>query len=166
MIRVSAVKNVDAAEKNSEIGHRTSVGTQHADVVTNTAGANVFNDFHLVSVCTALDMKADESEKSATLSGSASKHFVPTHVILTVAGTAGALNSNGTVNIGTTPGGTEIFAGLVTTGLTAIGACRVNFNAAQTHTVLGNALLYANVEAAETGAGTLVLDVRIIGYQV
>jgi hypothetical protein len=166
MLRLTPTVVITAAEKSAEIGHRTSSGTQHADVVTNTIGANVYNDFHIVSLCSALDMKVDESEKSGALSGSASKHFVPTHVILTVASTGGALNADSTVNIGTTAGGTEIFSGIATTGLTAVGACRVFQNTAQTHTVLGNGLIYANVETAETGAGTLTLDIRVVGYQV
>lgn len=166
MIRVSAVKNVDAVEKLAETTHRSSVGVNHADVVANTAGSDVYNDFHIVSVCSALDMKVDESEKSDALSGSAAKHFVPTHVILTVAGTSGALNSDGTVNVGSTPGGTEIFSGIATTGLTAVGACRFYPITAQTHTIFGNATLYCNVETPETGAGTLTLDARVVGYQV
>lgn len=166
MIRFSAAKNVDAAENTALTGHRTSNGTQHADVVTNTAGANVYNDFHIVSICRSLDVKVDESEVSAPMSGSAAKHFVPTHVVITVASTGGALNADGHVNIGTTAGGTEIFSNLALTGLTAVGATRFYPVTAQTHTVLGNATLYANVENAETGAGTLTLDVYIVGNQV
>lgn len=166
MIRVSAVKNVDAAEKLAETTHRSSTGVNHADVVANTAGTDVYNDFHIVSVCSALDMKVDESEKSDALSGSAAKHFVPTHVVLTVAGTSGALNSDGTINIGTTSDGAQIFSGIATTGLTAVGVCRFYPVTAQTYTILGNAVLYANVETPETGAGTLTLDIRIVGVQV
>jgi hypothetical protein len=112
-------------------------------------------------------MKTDESEQSGAINCLVANHFVPTHVVLNVSGTAGALNADGTVNIGTSSGGTQIASAVALTGLTAVGATRVvPISGAQTHTVLGNATLYANVEAAETGAGTLTLDVKIFGFQV
>jgi hypothetical protein len=165
-IRLSATKTADAVEKIAESGHRISDGKQHADVVTNTAGSDVYNDFHIMCKCSALDMKVDESEKSAALSGSHTKHFAPTAVYLTVASTSGALNADGTINISTTTDGSDILAGIATTGLTAVGATRAYPITAQTHTVLADSTIYVNVESAETGAGTLTLDVVVVGTQV
>lgn len=166
MIRFSAIKNSDAAEEVALTTHRSSDGKNHSDVVSNTAAIAAIVDDHVYSRCAALDIKVDESEKSAALSGLVGKHFIPTHLILTVVTNVGALNADGTINIGTAADGAQIAAAVALTGLTAVGATRVVPLTAQTQTILGNATLYANVESAETGVGTLELDVFIVGRQV
>ena len=117
------------------------------------------------SVHSGLDLKTDEIEVSAALDGVATMNFVPFGIVLQVAATAGALNADGTVNVGTTTDGAEISSALALTGLTAVGATRYVPLAANTASILGNATLYVNVEAAETGAGTLSLDVYVLGRQ-
>ncbi len=151
-------------------------GTLHADAVAGvssgfmsaamaTSLAAVADD-HVTARCAALDIKTDEIEVSAALSGDVAKTFVPTHIVLKVVTNVGALNADGTVNIGTAADGAQIASAIALTGLTAVGATRVVPLAANTSALAGNATVYANVEAAETGAGTLALDVYVIGRQV
>jgi hypothetical protein len=166
MIRYSTVKNSDAAEETALTLHRSSDGKNHADVVSNTAAIAAIVDDHVVCRVANLDIKTDEQDKSAALNGNGAKHFIPTHLILTVVTNVGGLNANGTVNIGTGADGTQIASAVALTGLTAVGATRVVPLVAMTQTILANATLHANVEAADTGAGTLALDVYILGRQV
>lgn len=166
MIRYSAVVNSTAAEETALTTHRTSDGKNHADVVTNTAAIAAIVDDHVSCHVLALDMKTDEHDHAAVLTGLVGNHFIPTHLIITVVTNAGALNGDGTINIGTAADGAQIAAAVATTGLTAVGATRIVPLAAQTQTILGNADLHANVEAAETGVGTMEVDVWIIGRQV
>jgi hypothetical protein len=130
------------------------------------AGLAAVVDDHVTARCIGLDIKVDEQNVSAALSGNVGKTFVPTHLVLKVVTNVGALNADGTVNVGTAADGTQIASALALTGLTAVGATRVIPLAANTSAVLGNATLHANVESAETGVGTLALDVYVIGRQV
>jgi hypothetical protein len=164
--RISPTVVLTAVEEAALTLHRSSDGKNHADVVSNTAAIAAIVDDHVSCHCVALDIKADESEKSAALTGLVGKHFIPTHLVLTVTTNVGALNANGTINIGTGADGAQIAAAVALTGLTAVGATRIVPLAAMTQTILGNATLYANVEAADTGAGTLAIDVWVIGRQV
>ena len=121
----------------------------------------------IVARCVALNMKTDEQDKAGTLNGVVAKHFTPTHVVARVTATSGALNSDGTFNVGTAADGATILAAATTTGLTAVGATRqYPIPTATALTILGNATLHANVENAETGAGSLELEIEIIGPQL
>jgi len=151
-------------------------GTLHADAIAGVSsgfmsaamatGLAAVVDDHVTARCAALDIKTDEIEVSAALSGDVAKTFVPTHIVLKVVTNVGALNADGTVNVGTAADGAQIASAIALTGLTAVGATRVVPLAANTSALAGNATVYANVEAAETGAGTLALDVYVIGRQV
>jgi hypothetical protein len=132
---------------------------------STTRMPNVVDD-RVQSHHAALDLKVDESEVSAVLDGVAAKHFVPTFLILIVTATAGALNADGTLNVGTTTDGDDIASAVALTGLTAVGATRMVPLAANSNAVLGNATLYVNIEAAETGVGTLVLEAYVLGRQI
>lgn len=155
----------DQARQDADATHRLGDGSDHADVAAATAAIAVLVDDHVRAKCAGLDIKTDESEKSGALDGSGLKHFIPTHIVLQVSATSGALNADGTVNVGTSADGSDIASALPLTGLTVLGATRQVPLSAATATILGNATLYANVEAAETGAGTLELDVYVLGHQ-
>ncbi len=166
MIRYSATVNSTAAEETALTTHRTSDGKNHADVVTNTAAIAAIVDDHVSCTIANLDIKTDEQDIGAALTGLVGKHFIPTHLILTVTTNVGALNANGTINVGTAADGAQIASAVALTGLTAVGATRIVPLAAMTQTILGNDTLHANVEAADTGAGTLAIGVTVIGRQV
>lgn len=153
-------------------------GTLHADAVAGAPGTAGFMtgvqaaalaaiaDDHVTCHVAALDIKTDEQDKSAALTGDAAKAFCPMFLVLKVVTNVGALNSDGTLNVGTAADGSDIASGIALTGLTAVGAARVVFLGTNTASILGNATLHANVESAETGAGTLELDVYVIGRQI
>jgi hypothetical protein len=119
----------------------------------------------VVSACVGLDGVTDEDEVSAALNGSASKWFVPTHVVVVVAAVGGTVAADGTINVGSTSDGAEILSAQALTGLSTVGASRVVPVPEGTFSLAGNATLYANVESEDTTATTLTLDVHILGRQ-
>jgi hypothetical protein len=123
-------------------------------------------DDHVYMKVTGLDMKTDEHEHSAALSGAAGKRFLATHILVKSSLNVGAVNSDGTINIGTAADGAQIAAGVALTGVAAVDTARMIPIAAHAVPVAGNATLYVNVESAETGAGTLEIDVTVVGRQI
>jgi hypothetical protein len=113
-----------------------------------------------------LDMKTDESEKTAALPGTAGSTFAPIGYILKCVTGSGSPDGDGTVNIGITTGGAEIVSAGVCTGITDVGKTRFAPLAANVTEIAGNATIYANVESPDGDAGTCVYDVYLIGYQV
>lgn len=155
--------NRDLATQLREI--QTDVNSASATDVIQTAAIAAIVDDHVNCVCAGINPKTDESEVSAALSGDVAKHFMPTHVAIEVTALTGSVNADCTINIGTAAGGTQISSALACTGLTTLGAVRLHPIAAATQTILGNATLYANIEAPMTGTGTATYKVTIIGRQ-
>jgi len=152
-------------------------GTLHADVVAGVSSgfmtaaqattlAGIYDD-HVYCRAIALNMKTDEHEHTAVLSGDAGKKFVATHLVIKVVTNAGGVPvGDGTINIGTAADGAQIVAAVATTGLTSLGATRMVPLAAHAVSTAGNATLYVNVESADTSVGTVEVDVYVIGRQV
>jgi len=114
-----------------------------------------------------LDMKADESEKTAALPGTATSYFIPMGLFLHCVTGSGTPDGDGTINIGTSTGGTQIASAAACTGITAAHAVKHNsLTAAVTAAPAGNATLYCNVESPDGDAGTCVYDVYLYGIQV
>lgn len=155
--------NRDLATQIREI--QTDVNAASATNVIQTAAIAAIVDDHVNCVCAGINPKTDESEVSAALSGSASKHFCPTHVAIECTAQSGAMNADCTINVGTAAGGTQISSALACTGVTTVGAIRLVPIAAATQHISANATLYVNIEAPETGAGTATYKVTIIGRQ-
>jgi hypothetical protein len=158
-------------------------GTLHADAVAgvssgffsaanatmlaaNNVSIGAIVDDHVFAKVTALNMKVDESEQSAALSGAAGKRFLATHILVKSIVNVGATNADGTINIGTAADGAQIAAAVALTGVGAVDTARMIPIAAHAVPVAGNATLYVNVEAAETGVGTLQLEVTVVGRQI
>lgn len=123
-------------------------------------------DDHVFMTVTGLDMKTDEHEHSAALNGAAGKRFLATHVLVKSTVNVGATNADGTINIGTAADGAQIAAAIALTGIGAVDTARMIPLSAHAVPVAGNATLYVNVETAETGAGTLEIDVTVVGRQI
>jgi hypothetical protein len=114
-----------------------------------------------------LDMKTDESEKTATLPGTATSTFVPIGVIYKCVTGSSSPDGDGTINLGTSTGGTQIQSAGACTGITGVGLSRhIPLAAAASAAIAGNATLYCNVESPDGDAGTCVYDVYLYGYQV
>jgi hypothetical protein len=114
-----------------------------------------------------LDMKADESEKTAALPGTATSYFIPMGAFIHCVTGSGTPDGDGTINIGTATGGTQIASAMVATGVTAVHAVKHNsLTAAVTAAPAGNATLYCNVESPDGDAGTCVYDVYLYGIQI
>lgn len=114
-----------------------------------------------------LDMKTDESEKTATLPGTAASFFFPIGYAFRCVTGSGSPDGDGTINIGTSTGGTEILSAGACTGITAVNKIRHAPLAAATYSgIAGNATLYCNVESPDGDAGTCVYDVYLYGIQV
>lgn len=114
-----------------------------------------------------LDMKTDESEKTAALPGTAASFFIPMHYAFRCVTASGTPDGDGTINIGTSTGGTEILSAGACTGITALNKVRsVPVTAGAFSGIAGNATLYCNVESPDGDAGTVVYDVYLFGLQV
>lgn len=136
-----------------------------ADINSAITAIAAVSDDHTRSYHANLPGQTDKSEVSAALDGDVGKHFAPTHIAIEVVSVTGAVAEDGTLNIGTSSDGNEIAAALALTGLTVAGNTRVIPLTAATLTILGNATLYANVEAKDSTVTTFVLDVRVLGRQ-
>jgi hypothetical protein len=151
-------------------------GTLHADVVAGVSSGFMtaaqattlaaIADDHVFMSVTGLDMKTDEHEHSGALNGLVGKRFLATHVMIKSSVNVGAVNADGTINIGTAADGAQIAAAIALTGIGAVDTARVFPLPAHAVPVAGNATLYVNVETAETGVGTLEIDVFVIGRQI
>lgn len=119
----------------------------------------------VVARCPDLPVQTDESEVTGTLNGDSSKSFTPEAIIVKVISASGTVGANGTLNVGTSTGGADILSAQALTGLDVAGETRRFPLAAATYGIAGNATLYANVEAADTTATTLVVDVYVVGKQ-
>lgn len=135
------------------------------DIRTAITSIAAVSDDHTRSYHANLPGQTDESEVSAVLDGDVGKHFAPTHIGVKIVSVSGAVAGDCTINIGTSSDGAEIAAALALTGLTVADNERIIPLAAGTHTILGNATLYANVEAKDSTVTTLVLDVWVFGRQ-
>lgn len=155
---------------NARVVAGTSDGLMTSAQATMLAGHDVsiaaIVDDHVYMQVTGLDMKTDEIEISGALNGAAGKRFLATHILVKSSLNVGAVNSDGTINIGTAADGAQIAAGVVLTGVAAVDTARMIPIAAHAVPVAGNATLYVNVESAETGAGTLEIDVTVVGRQI
>lgn len=124
-------------------------------------------DDHIQAVCTPLPAQTDEAEVTAALNGDVANKFIPEAIVITVESTTGTVAGDGTVNVGTTTGGNEIASAQALTGLDAAGKSRrIPLSAATYAAIAGNATIYANVEANDSTATTLVLSVRVFGKQI
>lgn len=143
------------------------VGSLQTDVGSLQTDVGAIVDDHIQAVCTPLPAQTDEAEVTATLNGDVANKFIPESIVITVESTTGAVAGDGTVNVGTTTGGNEIASAQALTGLDAAGKSRrIPLSAATYAAIAGNATIYANVEANDSTATTLVLSVRVFGKQI
>jgi hypothetical protein len=146
--------------------HVAGDGSDHADVATNTAAIALIEDDHVRAACLGVDAATDEDEITADLSGDAASYFVPTHYMIVVADLEGTAAGDGTLNIGTATGGTQIKSAQALTNLDTIGDClMVPLSSTVFAGIAGDAAIYANVEAADSTATSLILDVYLVGRQ-
>ena len=125
----------------------------------------VIEDDHIRAECLALPVQTDEAEVTGVLNGAVGKAFAPSEVVLVVASETGATAKDGTINVGTTTGGSDILSAQALTNLDDAGdTLRIPLAEADT-VILGNATIYANVEAADSTTTTLVLNVYVLGRQ-
>lgn len=146
--------------------NETDIGTNETDIGTLETTVGAISDDHVRATLTGLAIQTDESEVSAALSGDLSKAFTPSEIVVVCTAVSGTINANGTINVGTTSGNNDILSAGTLTGIDAVGKSRRFPLTSATYNILGNATLYANVEAPETGASAnLVLSIFVLGRQ-
>lgn len=134
--------------------------------ILGTSAATAIDD-NVTATAVDIDMTTDESEVTAVLDGSASKYFVPIGAFICVKAVGGSIAADGTLNIGTSTGGTQIKSAQALTALDTIGdGVYIDLAPSAGACVAGNATLYFNVEKADTTATTLTLNVKIWGKQI
>lgn len=114
---------------------------------------------------TGIDLKAI-ANYTAAINGLSTDFFVPTELVFRMTAAAGAaMNSNATITVGSTVGGTQILPLTSLVGLTTInntfsipiaGLIAVVLTAAQT--------LHCSVTFADTSAGTASVELFVNGY--
>jgi hypothetical protein len=157
--QLSELINELIAAQNLSTAHEDGDGTDHAAV------AAIIDD-HVRAVCSAVDIQTDESEQTGVLSGDGAYAFVPEAIILVVTVASGSIAADGTLNVGTTTGGTELASAQALTGLDDVGDTRRIPLAELQTAILADDTIYANVESVDSTATTLELDVYLVGRQV
>jgi len=115
---------------------------------------------------TGISLIGGAANYNGRLNGLPTSSFAPESVVITVRTTAGVLNQNAQIQIGTTNGGAELMAAFVLTGLIGVGTKHVvNFNG-PVPDIDGNALLYVRMTSADTSGFASTADVSIVGRQV
>jgi hypothetical protein len=141
----------------------TRINELIADFNTLSAAYNAMvTDESVMALCTALDLKVDESEVSKALNGSATKKFYFTGALVYIT-SADTASGNATINIGTTTGGAELAAAR-TIPLTAVGEYAYISPALAYKVIDANATVYVNVESADGGTA-LVANIIVMGKQ-
>jgi len=154
-IKLSPTKSLTAAEAVALTTHRSSVGTDHADLAEKPR-----------VLVAALAIDTLNNEQSTAIGLSAGSEFVPRYAIahLEAIGGAGATGDT-EITIGTSTGGTQI---LTATALTGVDGLNDHFLIALatglTATLTADSTIYCKVTTKDTsaGAGHLV-DVYIVG---
>jgi len=161
-IRLSSTKTIDAAEATALTTHRTSAGTDHADVVSATTE---LGQSERVAV-TGLQMETLNNEQSTAIGGSGTDEFVPHAIIFHVedVGAGAAANGDMQVTVGITPGGTEILGATALTNLKDLNDRYVVLITGLTDAIAGDSTLYVKNTTADTTAGAGHLcDAYILG---
>jgi len=162
MFRLSAAKNLDAAEAVALTTHRSSAGTDHADVVTNTTE---LGELERIAV-TGVHLEILNNEQSTAIGGAAANEFVPRFIIFHMedVGVGAAANGDAQVTVGITPGGTEILGATALTNLINLNDRFVVAITGLTATMPANSTLYVKVTTADTTAGADHLcDAYVLG---
>jgi len=151
VIRLSPTKTITSAEAVSLTTHRTSVGTDHANVVTNTA-VLAEDERVLVAGC---EMETLNNEQNTAIGGSAANEFVPSEIVFQVedVGVGAVANGDVEVSCGITTGGTEILPATTLTNLIALNDRFVAVITGLTATIPADSSLYVKVTTADTTAG-------------
>lgn len=155
----------DHADVGTNSSHTAGDGSDHADVATNTAAIAAIVDDHVRAICTGMAIQTDENEVSGALSGDVANAFSPAEIVLVVTEVTGAVAGDGTVNIGTSADGAEILSAQALTGLSVAGDVRRIPLPEAAATILANATLYANVEAADSTVTTMAITAYVLGRQ-
>ena len=135
-------------------------------VILGTNAATAIDD-NVTATAVDIDIITDESEVTAVLDGSATKYFVPLGVFLCVKTKTGTIAGDGTLNIGTSTGGTQIKSAQALTSLDTIGdGLYIDLAPAAGACIAGNATIYFNVEKADTTGTALTLNAKIWGKQI
>jgi hypothetical protein len=129
-------------------------------------GIPIVVDDHVRSYHANLPAQTDEAEVSALLSGDAAKRFAPTEMAVKLVSFTGVIAGDFSINIGTTPDGSDIWGALAPIGLNAPGDTVIVATFFGARNIPGNSRIYVNIEAKDSTAVTLILDVWLLGRQL
>lgn len=114
----------------------------------------------------AISLIGAATNYNGRLNGLPTSSFAPLQAIITVRTTAGVLNQDAQIQIGTTNGGAELMAAFVLTGLIGVGTKHVVAFNGPIPDIDGNALIYVRMTSADSSGFASTADVSIIGRQV
>jgi len=154
-IRLSPTKVLTGVEGIALTTHRTSVGTDHANLAAKPR-----------VVVAGCEVETLNNEQSTAIGGSAANEFVPIALIfhMEAVGVGAAANGDVVVTVGITTGGTEILGVTTLTNLIALNTRFVVALTGLTATIPADSTIYCKVTTADTTAGAgHLLDCYLIG---
>jgi len=160
-IRLSTTKILSGVEATALTTHRTSNGTDHADVVTNTTELAQSERVKVAAV--AIDTLNDE--QSTAIGGSAANEYVPSKIVGHLEAVGGvAATGDAQITVGTSAGGTQILPATPLTGFKDLNDHFEIVISGLTDQITADSTLYVKCTTADTtaGAGHLA-DFYIVG---
>jgi len=159
-LRLSAAKNLDAAEATALTTHRSSDGTDHADVVSGTTELAQMERI----VVTGLAMDS-VNEDSVAIGGSSANEWVPLQLIVHLEddGVAGGATGDMQVQVGTSAGGTQILGATATTNLKLLNDRFMVDLSGLTASITADSTIYVKVAVRDTTAAGYKVDAYILG---
>ena len=159
-VRLSPTKVLDAVEATALTTHRSSVGTDHANVVTSTTE---LAERQRVKVSTlAMD---SVNEVLQAIGGSAANEFVPLKVIVHLEDDGGGGGATGDmqITVGITSGGTQILGATATTNLKLLNDHFEVDITGLTAAIPADSTLYVNATTKDSSAVGYTCDVYVEG---
>jgi len=159
-IRLGPTKVLDGVEAVALTTHRTSGGTDHANVVSSTT--QLAQDERVLVAALAMD---SVNEKSAAIGGNAADEFVPLKVIVHLEddGAAGGATGDMQITVGTSAGGTQILGATVLTAFATLNDRFTITLSGLTAAIAADSTLYVKVTTRDTTAGGYIADAYIEG---
>ena len=142
---------------SQEITHADSNGVSHGRVSGSLNAVRV----------TGINMKSLGDSTALAFAGDTGKRIKPIRITLHIAGTNGVVAGDGTVDIGTTPAGTDVMSGMpvVVTDAAPFGKRGLAGVGALPPMPADTTVWYITVAAVDTGAATVCLVDLEVQYE-
>lgn len=176
-IRLSPTTVLDSVEATALTTHRSSVGTDHANVGVNDTHVAGDGSDHTDVATSTTELAQEQRVKVSTLAmdsvnevsqaigGSAANEFVPTEIVVHLEddGAAGGATGDMQITVGTSAGGTQILGATATTNLDTLNDRFTIAITGLTAAIAADSTLYVKATTRDTTAVGYTCDIYIRG---